>query len=115
MDDISVSRDFRFVGTSLTALVFYITDLACSYAFLTSFVSAVGSYLSGAIFSKRNLIVSALLQMVGCGLLLTIGDAMNIMPRQYILKRSWRRDVSSDSYYYGLGTSKAQRSIALRN
>lgn len=53
--------------------------------------SAVGSYLGGAISSKRNLtsytlIVSALLQMAGCGLLSTIGDAINIMPRQYVFE-----------------------------
>lgn len=53
--------------------------------------SAVGSYLGGAISSKRNLtsytlIVSALLQMAGCGLLSTIGDATNIMPRQYVFE-----------------------------
>jgi hypothetical protein len=83
MNDISVSRDFRFVGTSLAALVFYITNLACSYAFLTP---PLGSYLGGAIFSKRNLIMSALLQIVGCGLLSTIGDAMNIMPRKYVFE-----------------------------
>src|SRR5208282_3538863 len=53
--------------------------------------SAIGSYLGGAISSKRNytsytLIASSLLQMAGCGLLSTIGDAVNIMPRQYVFE-----------------------------
>jgi len=53
--------------------------------------SAVGSYLGGAISSKRNftsytLIASTLLQLAGCGLLSTIGSATNIMPRQYFFE-----------------------------
>jgi len=53
--------------------------------------SAVGSYLGGAISSKRNLtsytlIASTLLQMAGCGLLSTLGGALEIMPRQYVFE-----------------------------
>jgi hypothetical protein len=53
--------------------------------------SALGSYLGGAISSKRNLtsytlIASTLLQMAGCGLLSTIGSAIDIMPRQYVFE-----------------------------
>jgi hypothetical protein len=53
--------------------------------------SAIGSYLGGAISSKRNLtsytlIASALLQMAGCGLLSTLGGAVDIMPRQYFFE-----------------------------
>jgi hypothetical protein len=53
--------------------------------------SAIGSYLGGAISSKRNntsytLIASSLLQMAGCGFLSTIGNKVDIMPRQHIFE-----------------------------
>lgn len=53
--------------------------------------SAVGSYLGGAISSKRNLtsytlIASSILQMAGCGLLSTVGNAVDIKPRQYVFE-----------------------------
>ena len=50
--------------------------------------SAIGSYLGGAISSRRNntpytLIASMLLQLVGCGLLSTLGNTIEIPPKQY--------------------------------
>ena len=53
--------------------------------------SAIGSFLGGVISKKRNLtsytlIVSSILQFAGCGLLSTIGNAIDIKPRQYVFE-----------------------------
>jgi hypothetical protein len=53
--------------------------------------SAVGSYLGGAISSKKNLtsytlIASSTLQLLGCGLLSTLGGTIDIVRRQYLFE-----------------------------
>lgn len=53
--------------------------------------SAIGSYLGGAISSKKNLtaytlIASSTLQLLGCGLLSTLGDTIDIVRRQHLFE-----------------------------
>jgi hypothetical protein len=51
--------------------------------------SAIGSFLGGAISKKRNLtsytlIVSCVIQLIGLGLLSTLPNSSEILPRQHV-------------------------------